>query len=701
MLKAKKLAVMILGTLALLGGSIQKNVQAKAIEETDNVSFAVAGTYTRQYTGESQNWDLNNIDYMYHDNTDNCYRMTFDNNLKVGDEFRILWKTSFTDWSLENSFGYDEAYVDEETSKYFTKADDSDNFKVLAEGEYDFVVKDGTTTPYASRFTIKKVFRRCVNFYLPQLEEKMEEFLEIKDGLLESSDKIIGDPVYTQYLEYDEAQWLEEIGFPLSGRFAGWFKEATFETPFTYGTILEDGEEALNLYGYFDDSTDYTFYVNDTNSVFGSTPYVYFKRQFDNHRKIDWPGEPLTKNENGYYEITIDVSYGYDMMIINNGASEQDTAVQSVIFDAKTASDQEIYLIGTQNEDKTYNIIAPEYAMINYYDGETLLGSEKKLKNINVQPTFFEKEGYRLLGWYLEPTFETLFTNSVITEDTLNLYAKYEEAEDFELYIDFYYENWAGGNVAVHRWSSNFDNPYATDINNLPDDVVQITDKFYKFTFDASKSFDQLKIKVNDDFTLTINYNQYMKGSFNIYTGSDEGLRAIFLPETIQAHIKNEEVKIPVYYPMEGKNMDAPVPGFTKGKVASTTGVSRITYENGNIVFNTDGITEEQRKNAIITYFKDREAGYWCDKSANYLEYQILANGYENEIIDEEAGTTIGDRVNYLTALAQKTNNNSQSARFNNASITNNNASFVILVVALGFISIIGYYFFNKRKLEI
>lgn len=51
--------------------------------------------------------------------------------------------------------------------------------------------------------------------------------------------------------------------------------------------------------------------------------------------------------------------------------------------------------------------------------------------------------------------------------------------------------------------------------------------------------------------------------------------------------------------------------------------------------------------------------------------------------------------------MAQKAKLESQSAKFNSANITNNNVSFVILVVALGFISIIGYYFFNKRKLEI
>lgn len=691
-----KIALMTFGTLTLLGGSIQKNVQVKAYGNAEDIQYAIIGSYTKS-SGESQNWNLDSLDFMYFNNTDERHEYNFDS-FKAGDEFRILWKIDDNDWSLENSFGYNASYVDATTKAIFTKADDSDNFKVIADGEYTLMVKDEATLPRESRFTAKQIIRRTVNYYLPQLKDFFEKY-ENYDCLMDTTDGIVGETFNLHYMEYDDNDWLN-IGLTPMGRFEGWYTDKTYETPFLSGTLLEAGDEPLKLYGKFDGSTDYTFYLDDSNSVFGSTPYVYFNRQFDNHKKANWPGEALTKNENGYYEIPIDVSYGYDMVVINDGSSDQSTAVQSVIFDAKVANDQEVYMVGTQNEDKTYNLIIPEYAMVNYYDGENLLGSEKALKNINVQPTFFEKEGYRLLGWYLEPTFDTLFTNSVITEDSINLYAKYEEAEDFELYIDFYYQDWAGGNVSVHRWSSNFDNPYATDINNLPDDVVQITDKFYKFTFDASKSFDQLKIKVNDDFTLTINYNQYIKGAFNIYTGSDEGLRAIFLPETIQAHIKNEEVKIPVYYPMEGNNMDTPVPGFTKGEVASTTGVSRITYEDGSIVFNTDGFTEEQRKNAVITYFKDREAGYWCDKSANYLEYQILANGYENEIIDEEAGTTIGDRVNYLVALAQKTNSDSQSARFNYANVTNNNSFFVILVVALGFLSIIGYYFVNKRKLE-
>ena len=554
-----------------------------------------------------------------------------------------------------------------------------------------------------SMLNADQVTYRTVNYYIPQLKEVLEKYGNY-EGIYHTDSAIVGEPVELFFIPFDEVTWIN-WGYPPVGHFKGWYSDDTFTTPFKKGTLLEEGEDALKLYGLFDYSTDYTFYLDDSDSIFGNKPYIYFKRQFDDQEKAAWPGEALTKNENGYYEIPIDVSYGYDTIVINDGTSNQETAIQSVIFDANTVLDQDVLLVGTQNEDKTYNLIAPEYTTINYYDGENLLSSSKAKKSVEFKPAFYEKEGYRLIGWYLESTFETLYTGGTLVDDSLNLYAKYVETEDFELYIDFSMYKGLGINltineIAVHRWSSNFDNPYATDTNNLPNDVVKISDIFYKFTFDASKSFDQLQIKVNDKLSLTINYNQYMKGTFSVYPGSDDELRAMFLPEMIQAHIKNEGISLPIYYPMEGGNMDASIGATSKEAAAPTTGVSRVTCEEGEIIFNTDGITEEQRKNAIITYFKDREAGYWCDKSANYLEYQILANGYENEIIDE-AGTTIGDRVNYLTALAQKTNNNSQSARFNNASITNNNVSFVILVVALGFISIIGYYFFNKRKLEI
>ena len=550
-----------------------------------------------------------------------------------------------------------------------------------------------------STFNADQVTYRTVNYYIPQFKEIYAQYGNY-ECIYHSYSEVVGKPVDLFFIPFDEDTWAK-LGYPSVGHFNGWYIDDTFTTPFLKGTILEEGTDDLKLYGYFDDSTDYTFYLGDSDSVFGNKPYIYFKRQYDDQEKAAWPGEALTKNENGYYEIPIDVSYGYDTIVINDGTSDKETAIQSVIFDANTVLDQDVLLVGTQNEDKTYNLIAPEYTTINYYDGENLLSSSKAKKNTEFKPTFYEKEGYRLIGWYLESTFETLYTGDTMTVDSLNLYAKYEEAEDLELYIDFHsYENQTVDNVAIHRWSSNFENPNATDINQLPNDVLQVKDNLYKFTLDASKSFDQLKIRVNDEFTLTINYNRYMKGTFSVYPESDGKLCAMFLPEMIQAHIKNEEISVPVYYPMEDKNMNTPSETVQSG-IASTTGVSRITYENGNIVFNTDGFTEEQRKNAVIAYFKDREAGYWCDKSANYLEYQILASGYENEIIDDVTETTIGDRVNYLAALAQKANPDSQSARFNYANITHSNSFFVILVVTLGFFSIAGYYLFNKRRLEI
>lgn len=557
------------------------------------------------------------------------------------------------------------------------------------------VLKDETTFLHKNALNAKQVTYRAVNYYIPQFKEIYEK-LGNYECLYHSYSEVVGEPVDLPFFHFDENAWVK-LGYPLVGRFDGWYTDDTFTTPFVKGTLLEEGEDALKLYGLFDYSTDYTFYLNDSGSIFGNKPYIYFKCQYDDQEKTAWPGEALTKNENGYYEIPIDVSYGYDLIVINDGTADQATAIQSVLFDANTVLDQDVILVGTQNENKTYNLIAPEYATINYYDGKKLLGKRKVLKNNLFQPTFFEKEGYRLIGWYLDPTFETLYTGGT-AEDSLNLYAKYEEAEDFEIYVTFNDSRWVENGIAIHRWSSKFDNPNATDIDNVPVDTIKITDYFYKFTIDASKSYDRMQIKIANTFTKIIYLDDYISGTYYPNSQSGELFDCSFFPKTIQAHIKGETLKLPAH---NATAEGVPYLGFDVEATATETGVSILTLETDTITFKTEGITEEQRKNAVITYFKNREAGYWCDKSANYLEYQILASGYENEIIDEENETTIGDRVNYLAAMAQKAKLESQSAKFNSANITNNNVSFVILVVALGFISIIGYYFFNKRKLEI
>ena len=77
----------------------------------------------------------------------------------------------------------------------------------------------------------------------------------------------------------------------------------------------------------------------------------------------------------------------------------------------------------------------PYDSTINYYDNDTLLTTKKDYIGTTIDALYVpEKEGFTFVGWYTEKTLENEYSSdSKLTADTLNLYAKWTENADVEV----------------------------------------------------------------------------------------------------------------------------------------------------------------------------------------------------------------------------------------------------------------------------
>ncbi len=82
--------------------------------------------------------------------------------------------------------------------------------------------------------------------------------------------------------------------------------------------------------------------------------------------------------------------------------------------------------------------IMAQYHHVNYVMTESITIEANVLYNTLFTPYGYEREGYRLLGWYEDPAFTTLFEPKILTGD-ITLYAKWEEVFYFD--VTYYVEN--------------------------------------------------------------------------------------------------------------------------------------------------------------------------------------------------------------------------------------------------------------------
>lgn len=159
------------------------------------------------------------------------------------------------------------------------------------------------------------------------------------------------------------------------------------------------------------------------------------------------------------------------------------------------------------NESKLNNFNITEVTNVHYMIGNEEADSTGPIynhfPNFDSKPLFIEKEGYKLKGWYTSPTVftdENLFSEgySLVNKGSdIYIYANYEQANDYFIYVDTLNKPW--NSFSVYMWNNYFGNEEGNihqnaefpGVNN-PEIVTDIGNKMYKIKIDASKSYDHL-----------------------------------------------------------------------------------------------------------------------------------------------------------------------------------------------------------------
>lgn len=475
-------------------------------------------------------------------------------------------------------------------------------------------------------------------------------------------------------------------------RFDGWYTDASLTTAFVKGTAITGD---TNLYAKYVAAEDYTVYFKDSESVLGDDVYVYTYRSLDGGENASWPGEKITKNEDGKYVIDIDASKSYDTIIFNNGNPTKD----------KKQTDN-ISLVGTKNGDTfvlgelsngKYNAALEEYVTINIYDGETLKDTIQHIKGTKYYAPFKAKAGYRLLGYYTDASLETPYVNGTVANEPINLYAKYEVAKTTTFYVDITAMAWEEkGTLSLHMWSDNFANDH-----DVTEPLTKISTDFYSVTLNSEISYDRFQFhNSNGSYTKTMYLDYTADGTYIILAPDQSHERwhhdVDYVAPVVKAHIANEEVDVTV------KHLTTDAADTVEKVTATTTGISLIRYAAGNYAFSSE-VSEEAKVAALKEYFAKVDT---CADYANADEYAALvalvSNGRDlviTETVGDNAELTIGAKLDYLSYM--KANNSTVSPTSNNLldlGNKKNTIGFIGLVSILGLVSIAGYYFLNKKK---
>lgn len=145
---------------------------------------------------------------------------------------------------------------------------------------------------------------------------------------------------------------------------------------------------------------------------------------------------------------------------------------------------------------------APDIYTITYVDpaDETTLGEAEITEGTSWNSAFFEREEYRLEGWYTDKELTTEYTKGTTPTSDLTLYANYVEAEDYTILIpeDFFGVSSSKNPVMnIYMWRDALDG--GTNAAWPGEALTSCTkiDYYYLFTVDASKSYDKLILNVN------------------------------------------------------------------------------------------------------------------------------------------------------------------------------------------------------------
>ena len=378
-------------------------------------------------------------------------------------------------------------------------------------------------------------------------------------------------------------------------------------------------------------------------------PHVYYWNSSGNNT---WPGDSMTLVEGNLYKLEVVFATSNETAYPKSKRGSIDALI--FIFYEGSSLKQTIDIIPdnsitTADNGKEYKFIIPQpnYAeahnwkidnigfaqiiTLTYMDGNEIKSSEEITTSDIIQHKFYEKEGYRLEGWYDNPSFTgERHENGITTSVSLTLYAHYVPADDFYLYIDAREVingtgegNWTP--THVYLWSQYFGShnngawPGDDDANT----VVNLGNGMYQIKIDASKSYDHLILndggtKKTEDITLSPSNVYYIINESHWDVPNGEGVEddQICFATTEEEHLDN----------LMG--------------VQKVSGTNNFRFSaalpNG---LNIDNNVSKNFGYKFIFIKEDNSSyiGYWSFSTSNKLDALRLDELYKSTALDQES----------------------------------------------------------------
>ena len=280
-----------------LTGNINKKAEAAGAQQ-----WSVIGKTN------SSNWDKD-FNFTW-DATDNRYELIIA--LAANDEFKMR----LPNWSGEIGAGGSLF-----NTTYFGTGSNGSNIKVIKAGTYLLWIKDDNVQSYGDKsygWGVEQCF--TVTSYK-------------KDGSVLKTETVAKNHKYVTLFHEEEGYSLE-----------GWYTNANLTTKFAENTAITSNTK---LYPKYVVSNDYQVYLKDASNVFGSTVYAYLYRE-NGSQDVAWPGTKITKNQDGFYVVSVDASKSYTSIIFS-GSSKQ-----TVDLTLKGVQDKDTYVLGQKNSNGKY-----------------------------------------------------------------------------------------------------------------------------------------------------------------------------------------------------------------------------------------------------------------------------------------------------------------------------------------------------------
>ena len=284
---------------------------------------------------------------------------------------------------------------------------------------WDWFDSNTMTTPY--NYFTNTAWDSCSSKYVASEVVKEEYTYTYYDG-----DTVLGTDTLVEGDSWG-SKFYEKEGY----EFKGWYTDSAFTTEYADGSTATAN---TNLYAKYVAAEDYKVYVDD-NGSFGEEAYAYTYSSVDN-RNNTWPGQAMTKEDNGLWSYTVDVSKSFDKIIFGNGQDEYINSVLNPSW-AQTANldlpgEETIFTLGAKDSSNKYTAtvetasdIATEVNLKAYY--QTNGTSVRVLSSLGVNGGTFTTDSLSSVGFVFEWNGKTktqdsgyVYTTVVADGDTIS-----------------------------------------------------------------------------------------------------------------------------------------------------------------------------------------------------------------------------------------------------------------------------------------